>query len=64
VLGWAGKMHLSEPDLRLNGAPALFLRHPISANGAYSFEIVDGRIGAIYVLRNPDKLRRFLEHTQ
>jgi hypothetical protein len=39
------------------------MRHPISGNGTYSFDIADGRIRAIYVVRNPDKLRGFLEHT-
>lgn len=32
-------------------------------NGTYSFDIADGRIRAIYVVRNPDKLRRFVEQT-
>jgi RNA polymerase sigma-70 factor (ECF subfamily) len=47
----------------INGAPGLLLLHPISGNGTYSFDITDGRIRAIYVVRNPDKLRGFLEHT-
>jgi hypothetical protein len=38
------------------------MRHPIAGNGTYSFDIADGRIRAIYVVRNPDKLRGFLEH--
>src|SRR5438876_116526 len=66
VLGYAGKMHWSESDFQLvtiNGAPGLLMRHPISGNGTYSFDIADGRIRAIYVVRNPDKLRGFLEHT-
>jgi len=65
MLGIAGKVHWSEPDLQLvtiNGAPGLLLRHPISGNGTYSFDIADGRIRAIYIVRNPDKLRVFLEH--
>jgi RNA polymerase sigma-70 factor (ECF subfamily) len=66
LLGYAGKVSLSELDFPLvtiNGAPGLLLRHPIAGTGTYSFDIVDGRIGAIYVVRNPDKLRGFLEHT-
>jgi len=66
VLGYARKIHYSEADFRLvtiNGTPGLLLRHPIAGNGTYSFDIVDGRIRAIYVVRNPDKLRGFLEHT-
>jgi RNA polymerase sigma-70 factor (ECF subfamily) len=63
MLGYAGKVHWTESDFELvtiNGAPGLLMRHPISGNGTYSFEIVDGRIKAIYVVRNPDKLRGFL----
>src|SRR5438045_2868431 len=60
VLGYAGKMHWSESDFQIvtiNGVPGLVQRHPISGDGTYSFDIVDGRIRAIYVVRNPDKLR-------
>jgi RNA polymerase sigma-70 factor (ECF subfamily) len=66
LLGYAGKAHLSESDFQLvtiNGAPGLLLRHPLSGDGTYSFDIADDRIRAIYVVRNPDKLRGFLEHT-
>ncbi len=65
-VGYATKLQWSEPDFELvtiNGAPGLLMRHPVSGNGTYSFDIVDGRIRAIYVVRNPDKLRGFLEHT-
>ncbi len=65
VLGYAGKLHWSESDFELvtiNGAPGLLMRHPVSGDGTYSFDIVDGRIRAIYVVRNPDKLRGFLAH--
>jgi RNA polymerase sigma-70 factor (ECF subfamily) len=66
ILGYAGKMHWSESDFQLvtiNGAPGLLMRHPLSGDGTYSFDIADGRIRAIYVVRNPDKLSGFLEHT-
>jgi RNA polymerase sigma-70 factor (ECF subfamily) len=66
LLGYAGKLHWSESHFQLvtvNGTRGLLLRHPIAGDGTYSFDIVDGRIRAIYVMRNPDKLRRFLEHT-
>ena len=66
VIDVVGKLRWSESDPQLvtiNGAPGLLLRHPIAGNGTYSFDIADGRIRAIYVVRNPDKLRRFLEHT-
>jgi RNA polymerase sigma-70 factor (ECF subfamily) len=60
-------MHWSESDFQLvtiNGVPGLLMRHPIAGNGTYSFDIADSRIRAIYVVRNPDKLRGFLEQTQ
>ena len=66
MLGYAGKAHWTETDFELvtiNGAPGLLMRHPITGNGTYSFDIADGRIRAIYVVRNPDKLRGFLERT-
>ena len=61
-----GKMRWSESDPQLvtiNGEPGLLLRHPTFGDGTFSFDIADGRIRAIYVVRNPDKLRGFLEHT-
>jgi RNA polymerase sigma-70 factor, ECF subfamily len=61
-----GKVRWSESDPQLvtiNGTPGLLVRHPISGSGAYSFDIADGRIRGIYVVRNPDKLRGFLEQT-
>ncbi len=66
VIEVVGKTRWSESDpqvVTINGAPGLLLRHPDLGNGTYSFDIADGRIRAIYVVRNPDKLRGFLEHT-
>jgi len=66
VVDVVGKLRWSESDPQLvtiNGAPGLLLRHPTFGNGTYSFDIADGRIHAIYVVRNPDKLRGFLDHT-
>jgi len=66
MLGYGRKVHWSAADFRLvtvNGTPGLLLRHPLTGAGAYSFDIAGGRIRAIYVVRNPDKLRRFLERT-
>jgi RNA polymerase sigma-70 factor (ECF subfamily) len=63
VLGYAGKAHWSESDFQLvtiNGQPGLLMRHQLSGNGTYSFDIDGGRIRAIYVVRNPDKLRAFI----
>jgi RNA polymerase sigma-70 factor (ECF subfamily) len=64
VLGHARKRQSSESDFQLvtiNGAPGLLMRHPASGLGTYSFDIVEGRIRAIYVVHNPDKLPGFLE---
>jgi RNA polymerase sigma-70 factor (ECF subfamily) len=64
ILGYADKAHWSVSDFQLvtiNGAPGLLMRHALAGDGAYSFDIEDGRIRAIYVVRNPDKLRGFLE---
>ena len=66
VLGYTRKVQWSESDFQfvtINGAPGLLMRHAIAGTGTYSFDIADGRIHAIYVVRNPDKLRGFLEHT-
>jgi RNA polymerase sigma-70 factor (ECF subfamily) len=66
ILGYAGKMQWSESDFQLvtiTGAPGLLMRQPIARDGTYAFDIADGRIRAIYIVRNPDKLRGFLEHT-
>jgi RNA polymerase sigma-70 factor (ECF subfamily) len=64
MLGYSAKLHWSESDFELvtvNGTPGLLLRHPIAGDGTYSFDIAGGRIRAIYIMRNPDKLRRFIE---
>lgn len=66
MLGYARKIHWTESDFELvtiNSTPGLLIRHPISGDGAYSFEIVDGRIRTVYVVRNPDKLRTFIART-
>jgi RNA polymerase sigma-70 factor (ECF subfamily) len=66
LFGYAANAHWSESDFQLvtiNGAPGLLLRHPLAGDGAYSFDILDGRIRTIYVVRNPDKLRGILART-
>ena len=66
LLGYASKLHYSEVDftpVSINGTPGLLLRHPLAGDGAYAFDIdftAGGRIRAIYIVRNPDKLRAFL----
>jgi RNA polymerase sigma-70 factor (ECF subfamily) len=66
LLGYAHKLHWSESDFQfvtVNGTPGLLMQHPVAGTGAFSFDIVDRRVRTIYVVRNPDKLRGFLEHT-
>lgn len=66
MLGYARKIHWTESDFELvtvNGTPGLLIRHQVSGDGAYSFEIIDGRIRTVYVVRNPDKLRTFIART-
>src|SRR6187402_3359220 len=64
VLGYAVKVQWTESDFQfvgVNGTPGLLMHHPLAGDGAYSFDIADGRIRTVYVVRNPDKLRGFLE---
>ncbi len=65
MLGYAGKLQWTESDFQpvtINASSGLLMRHPAAGDGAYSFDIDDGRIRTIYVVRNPDKLRGFLDH--
>lgn len=42
----------------LNGLPALVLRRPDgTVDSALALDVVDGRIAAVFLVRNPDKLR-------
>jgi len=43
---------------RLNGQPGFILAEPDGAKQTITFDVQNGRIAAIYVVRNPDKLRR------
>ncbi len=64
LLGYAGKLHYTNMDflpVAINGTPGLVLRHPLAGDAAYAFDIADGRIRTIFIVRNPDKLRGFLE---
>lgn len=66
LLGYARKGQWLPSDFRLvtvNAMPGLLMQNAVAGTGTYSFDIADGRIRAIYVVRNPDKLRGFLEHT-
>lgn len=67
MLGYAGKLQWTESNFQpvtINASPGLLMRHPTAGDGTYSFDIDDGRIRTIYVVRNPDKLRGFLDHTR
>jgi len=67
LIDTVGKVRWSESDPQLvtiNGAPGLLVRHPISGNATCSFDIDGGRIRAIYVVRDAEKLQGFLEHMQ
>lgn len=43
---------------RINGAPGIVLSHDGVVFQTMGLEIVDGRIAAVYTMRNPDKLAR------
>jgi RNA polymerase sigma-70 factor (ECF subfamily) len=43
---------------RINGAPGIVLSHSGVVFQTMGLEIVDGRIAAVYTMRNPDKLAR------
>jgi RNA polymerase sigma-70 factor (ECF subfamily) len=45
---------------RINGAPGYILEEPDGARQTVAFDVQNGRIAAVYVVRNPDKLRRIL----
>ncbi len=50
----------AEPELLvvdLNGGPAILLTSRGEASAAVTFDIVDGRIAAVYLVANPDKLQ-------
>lgn len=43
---------------RINGAPGVMLSHAGVVFQTMGLEIADGRIVAVYTIRNPDKLAR------
>lgn len=42
----------------LNGQPAVIIRDQHAVQTAYTFEIVDGRVRRLFVMRNPEKLTK------
>ncbi|MER7054081.1 MULTISPECIES: RNA polymerase sigma-70 factor [unclassified Streptomyces] len=43
--------------LELNGGPALLVLSGNEPDSVFQLDVVDGRIEAVYIIRNPDKLR-------
>jgi RNA polymerase sigma-70 factor (ECF subfamily) len=54
--GWRNVVRMEL--VSLNGLPGLVTFNAAGVQEAAALEIVDGRIAAMYVVRNPDKLRR------
>ncbi|MGA7093059.1 MAG: hypothetical protein WCB01_01165 [Candidatus Cybelea sp.] len=53
--GWRDVIRMD--TVMLNGLPGLVTFTPSGPQDAAALEIVDGRIAAIYVVRNPYKLK-------
>lgn len=51
------EMALLSSDVTINGLPGIILQDASGALQTTAFEIADGKIAAIYTMRNPDKLR-------
>lgn len=51
----------SEP-VTINGLPGFLIREPDGLNSTMAFEVAEGRITAIYIVRNPDKLQHLQEN--
>ncbi|GGD04131.1 RNA polymerase sigma factor SigJ [Pyruvatibacter mobilis] len=47
--------------LRINGRPGFLIRTPEKIEVSYSIDVEDGRIAALYIMRNPDKLARLMD---
>src|SRR4029078_12809027 len=63
LIGIIGQRRLREANpqiVTINVTAGLLVRSPTAGDAAWSFDVADGRIRAIYVMRNPDKLRTFL----
>src|SRR5690606_10162497 len=62
--GLARKAHGARPlwrcDVLINGMPGIVTVEPDGTLQTTALEIADGRIQAIYVMRNPDKLGHVL----
>jgi len=67
LMGFARKIPWARDDLvqvSINGTPGLLFRSSVAGDSAYAFDIADGRIHTVYVVRNPDKLRPFIERLE
>jgi RNA polymerase sigma-70 factor (ECF subfamily) len=47
----------------INGLPGVIVDAPEGPVQTAAFEIADGVVRALYVVRNPDKLRHLARHT-
>ena len=47
--------------LRINNRPGFYIRLDGRIEVSYSIDVEDGRIAALYIMRNPDKLQRLLD---
>jgi RNA polymerase sigma-70 factor (ECF subfamily) len=59
VVGAARKSDpgLSPRLLELNGGPALLFLSGGKPDSVFQLDVADGRVQAVYIIRNPDKLR-------
>jgi RNA polymerase sigma-70 factor (ECF subfamily) len=59
VIGAAqrGVPDLSVRFLELNGGPAVLALSGDKPDSVFQLDVADGRIQAVYIIRNPDKLR-------
>ncbi|MFI6033691.1 RNA polymerase sigma-70 factor [Streptomyces sp. NPDC051315] len=56
----AARKGIPDPSFRfleINGAPALLVLSGDKPDAVFQIDVVEGRIQAVYVIRNPDKLR-------
>ncbi len=58
VKGGRGPYPLQFEVVRLSGGPGLIARHEGVVVTAMLFDVTDGRVSALHVVRNPDKLQR------
>ncbi|TLW95035.1 RNA polymerase sigma-70 factor [Saccharomonospora piscinae] len=55
--------HMAAEPVRLNGSPALLLRHEGKIDAVVTVRIEDGLVTTLYTVRNPEKLSRVEQET-